>query len=112
MPEGFRQHAQERFNRAFRRDVELPQQVDPDKVQARYIDGCLLISGGGREASKPQAIVVESGEDIMSETAQVTQRNKDAFARAQSDKARRRAKLTPAVDIFGDANGVPLWVLL
>jgi HSP20 family protein len=37
----------------------LPQQADPDKVQARYVDGCLLISVGKREASKPRAIIVQ-----------------------------------------------------
>ncbi|KXU96316.1 heat-shock protein Hsp20 [Caballeronia megalochromosomata] len=57
--EGVRQYAKERFNGSFRRVVELPQQADPDKVQARYVDGCLLISVGKREASKPRAIVVQ-----------------------------------------------------
>jgi HSP20 family protein len=36
LPEGTRQYAQERFRGAFRRVIELPQQADPDKVQARY----------------------------------------------------------------------------
>ncbi|MCC8403310.1 Hsp20/alpha crystallin family protein [Paraburkholderia sp. MMS20-SJTN17] len=57
--EGTRQYAQERFNGSFRRVIELPQQADPDKVQARYVDGCLLISVGKREASKPRAITVQ-----------------------------------------------------
>ena len=43
LPEGTRQYAQERFNGSFRRVIELPQQADTDKVQARYVDGCLLI---------------------------------------------------------------------
>ncbi|MCE4547543.1 MULTISPECIES: Hsp20/alpha crystallin family protein [unclassified Caballeronia] len=59
MSEGTRQYAQERFEGPFRRIVELPQQADPDRVQARYVDGCLLISVGKREASKPRAIVVQ-----------------------------------------------------
>jgi HSP20 family protein len=59
LPEGTRRYAQERFNGAFRRVIELPQQADPDKVQARYVDGCLLISVGKREASKPRAITVQ-----------------------------------------------------
>jgi HSP20 family protein len=58
-PEGTRQYAQERFSGTFRRVIELPQQADPDKVQARYIDGCLLISVGKREASQPRAITVQ-----------------------------------------------------
>ncbi|MFM0523222.1 Hsp20/alpha crystallin family protein [Caballeronia jiangsuensis] len=59
LPEGARQYAQERFRGAFRRVIELPQQADPDKVQARYIDGCLLISVGKRETSKPRSISVQ-----------------------------------------------------
>ena len=59
LPEGTRQYAQERFTGSFRRVIELPQQADPDKVQARYVDGCLLITVGKREASKPRAITVE-----------------------------------------------------
>ncbi|BCZ81764.1 heat-shock protein Hsp20 [Paraburkholderia terrae] len=59
LPEGTRQYAQERFNGSFRRVIELPQQADPDKVQARYVDGCLLISVGKREASRPRAITVQ-----------------------------------------------------
>jgi HSP20 family protein len=59
VPEGTRQYAQERFSGSFRRVIELPQQADPDKVQARYADGCLLISVGKREASKPRAITVQ-----------------------------------------------------
>ncbi|CAM2158403.1 HSP20 family protein (plasmid) [Pararobbsia alpina] len=59
LPDGARQYAQERFSGAFRRAVELPQQADPDKVEARYIDGCLLISIGKRETSKPRSITVQ-----------------------------------------------------
>ncbi|SAK42952.1 heat shock protein Hsp20 [Caballeronia fortuita] len=58
-PDGVRQYAQERFNGSFRRVIELPQQADPDKVQAKYIDGCLLISVGKRETSKPRSITVQ-----------------------------------------------------
>jgi len=39
--------------------IELPQNADPDKVQARYTNGCLSISVGKREASKPRAITVQ-----------------------------------------------------
>jgi HSP20 family protein len=59
LPESARQYAQERFSGAFRRVIELPQQADPDKVKARYADGCLLISVGKREASRPRAITVQ-----------------------------------------------------
>ena len=54
LPEGARPYAQERFTGSYRRVIELPQQADPDKVQAR-----LLISVGKRETSKPRAITVQ-----------------------------------------------------
>jgi HSP20 family protein len=57
--DGARAYAQERFNGSFRRVVELPQQADPDNVQARYTDGLLVITVGKREASKPRAITVQ-----------------------------------------------------
>jgi len=59
LPDGTREYAHERFSGAFRRAIELPQHADPDKVQARYVDGCLLISVGKRETSKPRAITVQ-----------------------------------------------------
>ena len=54
-----RTYAQERFTGTFRRVIELPQNADPDKVQARYTNGCLSITVGKREASKPRAITVQ-----------------------------------------------------
>lgn len=54
-----RLYAQERFAGTFRRVVELPQGADPDKVQARYANGCLSISVGKRESSKPRAIAIQ-----------------------------------------------------
>jgi HSP20 family protein len=54
-----RTYAQERFTGSFRRVIELPQNADPDKVQARYTNGCLSISVGKRESSKPRAITVQ-----------------------------------------------------
>ena len=54
-----RTYAQERFTGSFRRVIELPQNADPDRVQARYTNGCLSISVGKREASKPRAITVQ-----------------------------------------------------
>lgn len=57
--EGAKVYAQERFTGAFRRTVELPQTADPDKVQARYANGCLCISVGKVESSKPRAITVQ-----------------------------------------------------
>ncbi|KVO83095.1 heat-shock protein Hsp20 [Burkholderia ubonensis] len=54
-----RTYAQERFVGAFRRVIELPDTADPDKVQARYENGCLSISVGKRESSKPRAIAIQ-----------------------------------------------------
>ncbi|KVV37551.1 heat-shock protein Hsp20 [Burkholderia territorii] len=54
-----RVYARERFMGAFRRVIELPQHADPDKVNARYANGCLTISVGRSEASKPRAITVQ-----------------------------------------------------
>ncbi|MFM0095634.1 Hsp20/alpha crystallin family protein [Paraburkholderia nemoris] len=52
-------YAQERFAGTFRRVIELPQSVDPDKVQARYVDGCLCVTVKKHESSKPQSITVQ-----------------------------------------------------
>lgn len=54
-----RVYAQERYNGTFRRVIELPQQADPDRVDARYRDGCLAISVHKQEASKPRAITIQ-----------------------------------------------------
>ncbi|RQZ16790.1 Hsp20/alpha crystallin family protein [Burkholderia sp. Bp9031] len=54
-----RTYAQERFVGTFRRVIELPDTADPDKVQAHYENGCLSISIGKRESSKPRAITVQ-----------------------------------------------------
>lgn len=53
-----RVYARERFMGAFRRVIELPPHADPDKVSARYVNGCLTVSVGRSEASKPRAIAV------------------------------------------------------
>lgn len=60
-PEGddVRSYAQERFAGTFRRVIELPQNADPDRVQARYVNGCLSISVGKHESSKPRAITIQ-----------------------------------------------------
>lgn len=52
-------YSRERFAGKFRRVVELPQNADPDKVQARYANGCLCISVGKLESSKPRAITIQ-----------------------------------------------------
>ncbi|KVE36440.1 Hsp20/alpha crystallin family protein [Burkholderia sp. TSV86] len=57
--EEMRAYAQERFTGTFRRVIELPQTADPDKVDARYENGCLSIKVGKRESSKPRAITIQ-----------------------------------------------------
>jgi HSP20 family protein len=59
LPADARVYAEERFMGVFRRVIELPPHADPDKVQARYVNGCLTISVGRAEASKPRAITVQ-----------------------------------------------------
>ncbi|WGS55186.1 Hsp20/alpha crystallin family protein (plasmid) [Paraburkholderia sp. D15] len=54
-----RSYASERFFGTFRRVIELPQNADPDKVEAAYSNGCLTVRIGKREASKPRAITVQ-----------------------------------------------------
>ncbi|BAN25103.1 Hsp20/alpha crystallin family protein [Caballeronia insecticola] len=57
--EGSRTYAKERFSGNFRRVIELPQNADVDKVEARYENGTLSITIGKREASKPRAITIQ-----------------------------------------------------
>jgi len=52
-------YAQERFSGAFRRVVSLPDDVDPDRVEARYADGCLRVTIKKLESSKPRAITIQ-----------------------------------------------------
>jgi HSP20 family protein len=54
-----RSYVQERFTGTFRRAIELPTHVDPNDVKARYANGCLSISIGKRESSRPRAISVQ-----------------------------------------------------
>ncbi|MFM0239690.1 Hsp20/alpha crystallin family protein [Paraburkholderia phytofirmans] len=58
-PSEGRAYAQERFAGSFRRAIELPRDADPDKVKARYTNGCLAISVGKRESSRPRTIAIQ-----------------------------------------------------
>lgn len=51
-------YRRERFAGEFRRVVTLPEDVDPDRVEARYRDGVLQISVKRKEAAKPRMITV------------------------------------------------------
>jgi HSP20 family protein len=52
-------YRRERFDGAFRRVITLPEDVDPERVEARYRDGVLLIQVQRREAARPRQIEVK-----------------------------------------------------
>ena len=60
LPEGERAnvYARERFAGRFRRVVSLPEDADPNRVDAQYRDGVLRISVSKRESSLPRRIEV------------------------------------------------------
>jgi len=47
-----------RFTGEFRRAVPLPEDADPDRVDARYRDGVLQISVKRKESAKPRMITL------------------------------------------------------
>jgi HSP20 family protein len=51
-------YAQERFAGSFRRVVSLPEDADPNRVDASYRDGLLRVSVRKRESSKPRQIEI------------------------------------------------------
>lgn len=59
VPEGVQTYRRERFNGEFRRVLALPEDVDPDKVNAGYRDGILHIRVQRREESRPRQIEVK-----------------------------------------------------
>jgi HSP20 family protein len=52
-------YGQERLQGRFRRAISLPDDVDPNKVNATYRDGVLRINIARREAMQPKRIAVE-----------------------------------------------------
>jgi len=52
-------YRKERFDGAFRRVITLPDDVDPEGVEARYRDGVLQIHVQRREATQPRQITVQ-----------------------------------------------------
>jgi HSP20 family protein len=52
-------YRQERFNGEFRRAITLPEDVDPDRVEARCENGILHVKVQRREAAKPRQIEVK-----------------------------------------------------
>ena len=53
-------YRRERFDGDFRRVISLPDDVDPERVQAKYRDGVLQITVQRREAARPRQITVNS----------------------------------------------------
>ena len=51
-------YRQERFGGEFRRVMSLPEDVDPDRVQAKYADGIVQISIERRESARPRQIQI------------------------------------------------------
>jgi HSP20 family protein len=52
-------YRQERFRGEFRRVLTLPEDVDPDKVEAKYREGIVEITLKRRESTKPRQITVQ-----------------------------------------------------
>lgn len=48
----------ERFTGRFRRVVNLPEDIDPESVNAQYRDGVLHVKVGRRQASQPRQISI------------------------------------------------------
>ena len=55
---GHEYYRKERYDGDFRRIITLPEDVDPDRVEAKYRDGVLQIDVHRREASRPRTIKV------------------------------------------------------
>jgi HSP20 family protein len=51
-------YRQERFGGEFQRVITLPEDVDPDKVDATYRDGIVQITVRRRESTKPRQIEI------------------------------------------------------
>ncbi len=51
-------YRQERFSGQFRRTINLPDDVDPERVEAKYVNGILTVKIGRRETAKPRQIEV------------------------------------------------------
>jgi HSP20 family protein len=52
-------HVNERFAGRFRRVISLPDDVDPERVDAQYRDGVLHISAKRRESVQPRRIQIQ-----------------------------------------------------
>ena len=52
-------YRQERFSGEFRRVISLPEDVDPERVEARYADGIVQVTVGRRASAKPRQIEIQ-----------------------------------------------------
>jgi HSP20 family protein len=57
--EGAQYYRRERFDGEFHRAVNLPEDADPERVEANYTDGVLHIAIGRQESAKPRQIEVK-----------------------------------------------------
>lgn len=60
LPEGARYHRKERSSGQFSRTIQMPFAVDPEKVEARFENGVLMIHMPRAEADKPKKITIKS----------------------------------------------------
>ncbi len=51
-------YREERFSGEFRRVISLPEDVDPQRVQAKYADGIVQIGVQRRESARPRQIEI------------------------------------------------------
>ena len=58
-PENATRHVDERFAGAFRRIVTLPDDADPDAVEAKYRDGVVHLTIARKQAAQPRRITVQ-----------------------------------------------------
>ncbi len=52
-------YRQERFSGEFRRVISLPEDVDPERVQAKFVDGIVRIELQRRESARPRQIAIQ-----------------------------------------------------
>ena len=52
-------YRQERFSGEFRRVISLPEDIDPERVQAKYVDGIVQIGVQRRESARPRQIEIQ-----------------------------------------------------
>ena len=58
-PENATRHVDERFAGAFRRIITLPDDADPDAVEAKYRDGVVHLTIARKQAAQPRRITVQ-----------------------------------------------------